>query len=206
MGMSSELEALGNSLYFGTIPEMWKACSYPSLKPLAGYVQDLVARLDFLGGWLNKRIPPVLWLSGFFFTQAFLTGTTQNFARKYTIPIDGLEFDFQFLQKSKDQLRKPPADGVYSYGLFIEGARWNGEELAESEPKKLFEVAPVVWLKPTKSEDIDPPPYYNCPVYKTGDRRGVLATTGHSTNFVMYMKYPSTKDQGHWIERGVACL
>jgi dynein heavy chain len=48
---------------------MWKARSYPSLKPLSGYIADQQTRLTFFTDWLNHKIPSVFWLSGFFFTQ-----------------------------------------------------------------------------------------------------------------------------------------
>lgn len=65
--------------------------------------------------------------------------------------------------------------------------------LDESDPKILFVKCPNVLLKPVHETKVTEYPHYNCPVYKTSLRRGVLSTTGHSTNFVMYIRLPSNK-------------
>jgi dynein heavy chain len=226
--MSLELEEMGNSMVIGKVPNMWSKISYPSLKPLGSWVFDLLERLAFLKEWVDiEESPNVFWISGFFFTQAFITGTLQNFARRHAIPIDKAEFDFRVLKSDemKDAIRKKPDDGAYIKGLYLEGAIWNTIDhvLDESLPRELYVEMPCIHLFPKEKSLIPvvkgiPEQYtgatngtchmYMCPVYKTSFRQGVLSTTGHSTNFVMMIRLPMSQQhvQKHWIKRGVAML
>jgi dynein heavy chain len=208
--LSTTLEEVGTDLFLGRVPAAWRGRSYPSRKPLASYVADLLERLAMLDAWIERGAPPSFWMSGFFFTQSFVTGAAQNFARKYTVPIDDVVFEVRMLPPTvnKDTITAGPEDGVYVYGMFLDGCRWDDDaaELAESEPKALFAPAPAMWMKPLRSAELPTFPSYACPLYKTSDRRGVLATTGHSSNFVMRINMPTSQPADHWIRRGVAML
>ena len=205
--MSPELEAVSDAVFDNKVPDAWAAKAYPSLKPLSSWVTDLIERLNFIQKWVDEGVPAVYWVSGFFFPQAFLTGTLQNYARKNQMPIDTVSFDFQVVDHlSVATCTSGPEDGCYIRGLFMEGARWDDQEhqLAESHPKELYIEFPITWLKPVKNRKKPDDGFYDCPVYKTLTRAGTLSTTGHSTNFVLFIEVPTSLSQSHWINRGVA--
>lgn len=204
--MSEELETVANSLFINQVPKLWADVAYPSLMPLSAWYLDLLARLRYIREWYEHGTPSVFWISGFYFPQAFLTGTLQNYARKHQVSIDTVSFSFIFLREKWEDLKEPPQDGCYIRGLFCEGARWDTEKghLVESRPKELYTMMPVIWLKPESNRQKPVDGFYTCPVYKTLTRAGTLSTTGHSTNYVVTVEVPSDLPEKHWVKRGVA--
>ena len=137
----------------------------------------------------------------------FLTGVLQHHARKHNIPIDVLSFDFEVVETEPEHLAAPPTEGIYIYGLFMDGARYDKETktLADSIHGEIQSVFPVMHLIPKERHTPDPRDYL-CPIYKTSARAGTLSTTGHSTNFVLAATLKTTQDPDYWILKGVALI
>lgn len=99
----------------------------------------------------------------------------------------------------KDDITQPPAEGVYVYGLYLEGAGWDrrGSKLVESKPKVLFEPMPVIHIY---AKDTAPPDskMYVCPIYKKPRRTDLT--------YIADVMLRSTQPPDHWILRGVALL
>lgn len=136
------------------------------------------------------------------FFAGFLTGTLQNHARKYDLPIDHLSFRFAVLgqyrfqrevfeaqaklaygeEMEMDKDLEVPEDGVFIHGLFTDGYRWDDETTAcaDSLSGEMNSVLPMLHMVPEM--DFEPPPDdYRSPLYKTSARAGVLSTTGELT-------------------------
>lgn len=47
-----------------------------------------------------------------------------------------------------DGIKEAPAEGVFIYGLFLDGCAWSAREnrLVDSDPKKLFHPLPVLYV------------------------------------------------------------
>jgi len=187
--MSQELEDMSVCFLTDKVPLGWEKVGYPSLKPLSSWVVDFIKRIEFLAKWLYEGQPESFWLSAFFFPQGFMTASLQTYARKTRTPIDALKFRTHVLAYGADDIQEAPEDGVNMHGLFVEGGRWEPSKLCleDSRPRQPIEQFPVIWLEPVDVGENIEQGCYPCPLYKTSTRRGELSTTGHSTNFVLFL-------------------
>jgi dynein heavy chain len=133
-----------------------------------------------------------------------MTGALQNYARAKQLPIDKLTLDFEVVLDEENAA--PPVEGLNVKGMFMEGFKWNGDFLGESESKVLFSECPMVWFKPVLIIEKKTEGVYMAPLYRTMERKGTLATTGHSTNFVLKVSLPSDRPPSHWTKRGAAMI
>jgi dynein heavy chain len=206
--MSGELEIMYNCFVFQKVPPAWEEAGYPCLKPLPSWVEDFLARINFMRQWLMEGPRMCYWLSGFFFPQGFMTAVKQTYSRDFRIAVDTLRIGCEMTALDPKDIEQPPSTGAFVYGLFMEGGRFNRNVLRmdDSTPRVLLDVMPCIWLKPVITADYHPTSVYDCPLYKTSIRAGTLSTTGHSTNFVVALPIPTTTTQDHWIRRGCAML
>uniref|UniRef100_A0A803SX01 Dynein axonemal heavy chain 6 n=1 Tax=Anolis carolinensis TaxID=28377 RepID=A0A803SX01_ANOCA len=210
--MSEEMERVYQSFLNNQVPTLWANKAYPSLKPLGGWVKDLVLRIAFLDVSIQTIHTGVycVFISGFldcllclFYILYILclSGTLQNHARKYNLPIDELSFNYNVIPLPS------PEDGVLVHGMFMDASRWDDEEMVieDALPRQMNPVLPVVHFEPHQNYEPSPS-LYHAPLYKTGARAGTLSTTGHSTNFVVTVLLPSKRPSDYWISKGSALL
>eukprot|EP01022_Parablepharisma_sp_SALTPOND_P028312 TRINITY_DN70784_c2_g1_i1.p1 TRINITY_DN70784_c2_g1~~TRINITY_DN70784_c2_g1_i1.p1 ORF type:complete len:4393 (-),score=612.94 TRINITY_DN70784_c2_g1_i1:3426-16604(-) len=201
--MSHEIEDIADSLLSNSVPKLWEAHAYPSLKPLSSWVKDLIERVKFFQDWVDKGSVSSYWIPAFFFAQSFFTAILQNHSRATKIPIDSLVLDHTILS----ELDGPRETGCTIHGLFIEGAKWGAEkrQLEEAEAKVPYYSMPPIWLQPVEKLNLSPNRHvYECPVYKTTKRQGVVSANGYMMTVALPMSNDHTAK--HWIKRGVAML
>lgn len=108
----------------------------------------------------------------------------------------------------RPQIRAARKEGVFVYGLSMDGAAWDKSDrsLREPPPKVLFSPLPIMHVtaitkqqKRNKSGDYGPYGGYECPVYKYQIR-----TDAH----LIFTVTLASKDKrpAHWVTRGAAML
>ena len=217
--MSYESDEIYNSLLINRIPLAWQKVGYSSFKSFISWKNDLQKRIEFIRDWLINGHPTTFWISGLFYPQGFITGVYQNHARETKIPVSDIVLEYQVMNQTKDEIKKGPDAGVYIYGLYLEGASWHEKlGLVDQKAGEMRCYMPVLWLKTVqekknnKEEDDDDEGEeedeiytYCCPMFKTGKRASIIASSGNSVEKIIDVDLPSRFKKEYWTLRG-ACL
>ncbi|XP_040838895.1 dynein heavy chain 8, axonemal isoform X1 [Ochotona curzoniae] len=198
--MSENLRDALDNMYDARIPQLWKRVSWDS-STLGFWFTELLERNAQFSTWIFEGRPNVFWMTGFFNPQGFLTAMRQEVTRAHKgWALDTVTIHNEVLRQTKEEITSPPAEGVYIYGLYMDGAAWdrrNGK-LTESTPKVLFTQLPVLHIFAINSTAPKDPKLYVCPIYKKPRRTDLTFIT------VVYLRTVLSPD--HWILRGVALL
>ena len=129
-------------------------------------------------------------------------GCSTNYSRKHDIATEKLSIIQVHQIQNNNQLMEP-----WFIGLFIEGFRWElrNHQMAQL-PNQVISELPMIHILPTESTE-KVASVYECPLFKVQERKGVLSTTGCSTNFIVKLELPSRKKEEDWMKnRAVAFL
>ncbi|KAF4019994.1 hypothetical protein G4228_011768 [Cervus hanglu yarkandensis] len=198
--LSPDMEAQQSALSYDAVPETWSNLAYPSTYGLAQWFNDLLLRCRELDSWTQDlALPAVVWLSGFFNPQSFLTAIMQTTARKNEWPLDKMCLTVDITKKTKEDYGHPPREGAYLHGLLMEGARWDSQSgtIVDARLKELRSAMPVIFAKAIPVDRQETRHTYECPVYKT-KRRG--------PHYIWTFRLKSKDKTAKWVLAGVALL
>ncbi|CAH8594477.1 unnamed protein product [Schistosoma turkestanicum] len=200
--MSENLRDALDNIFDARIPSTWRRMSWESAT-LGFWFTDLLDRNTQFSNWLFEGRPVCYWMTGFFNPQGFLTAMRQEVARANKYALDDVALTNDVTKSMREELTKGPNEGVYIYGLSLDGAGWDRKlaRLMEPPPKLLYTPLPVVHVSAFSQsigEKNKPGIFYSCPVYKKPKRTDL--------NYIFPLMLRSAVDADHWILRGVALL
>uniref|UniRef100_A0A8C4MPB6 Dynein axonemal heavy chain 5 n=1 Tax=Equus asinus asinus TaxID=83772 RepID=A0A8C4MPB6_EQUAS len=197
--MNENLRDALNCMFDARIPARWKKVSWVS-STLGFWFTELIERNCQFTSWVFNGRPHCFWMTGFFNPQGFLTAMRQEITRANKgWALDNMVLCNEVTKWMKDDISAPPSEGVYVYGLYLEGAGWDKRnvKLIESKPKVLFELMPVIRIY-AENNSLKDPRFYSCPIYKKPVRTDL--------NYIAAVDLRTVQAPEHWVLRGVALL
>ncbi|XP_069744236.1 dynein axonemal heavy chain 8-like [Narcine bancroftii] len=193
------IDALDN-MYDARVPEGWKRISWAS-STLGFWFTEFLERNNQFSTWIFEGRPIVFWMTGFFNPQGFLTAMRQEVTRAHKgWALDSVTLHNEVTKLMKEEIKVPPVEGVYIYGLYLDGAGWDRRNirLTESFSKVLVTMLPVIYIFAINSTAPKDPKLYLCPVYKKPQRTDLT--------FITNLCLKTLQPPDHWILRGAALL
>lgn len=220
--MTQELLTNIGELFNSVVPQTWvftiAGDEFSWISSTVGLWFGLLSgRFEQNNKWLTHGRPVTYWLMGFANPQGFFTSMKQEVTRKHRNDgwsLDDVIYHTEVTDYERiESVGKPPKEGVYVHGLFVDGCAYSRHDksLVESEPKKLFANLPVLYVSGTKKElraqriksgAYGPNGPYSCPLYRYPART--------DRYYISLVDLPSKSVDGpavkpkQWVLRGVA--
>merc|ERR1711920_58379 len=205
IGMSDELDALGNALYDGFLPAMWRRLCPATEKPLGSWINHFLHRFEQYSDWIENGDPAVIWLSGIAIPESYLTALVQATCRLKNWPLDKSTLYTKVTQFTESsEVPGKLESGSYIEGLYLEGASWDIKNmcLRRQEPKVLVQSLPILQVIPIEANRLKLQNTFRTPVYVTQSRRNAMGV-----GLVFEADLRSMEHDSHWVLQGVAlCL
>lgn len=138
-----------------------------------------------------------MWLSGLHIPESYLTALIQTTCRARAWALDKSAM-YTTMTKVRDpkEITKRLEAGTYIEGLYIEGARWNGEKdcIDYQKPKELVTEMPLMQIIPVEANKLKLRGTIKTPVYTTQARANAM---GFGMVFEADLK--TKQHASHWI-------
>ena len=199
--MSAELRDCFDQMFDARVPNSWQEISWNSATLGFWFTEFLLRQAQFYT-WVFDGRPLCFWMTGFFNPNGFITAMRQEVTRAHKgWALDAVICANEVTKmQGKEDVKESPKEGVYIYGLFLDGAGWNKNEcrLAEQHPKVLYIGLPVLHMYAINSIGGRDTRQYSCPIYRKPRRT--------DREYITMVDLKTNTNPDHWTLRGCALL
>jgi len=204
LGMSAELDMIGQALLNGGLPPQWAKLTPSTRKGLAAWITFWLRRQDQYTRWVDEGEPVVMWLSGLSIPETFLAAVVQTTCRRKKWPLDKSTLYTKVTSYlNPDEVTERLEDGCYIIGTYLEGAAWDPIEgcLIKQPPKVLIQEMPVIQIIPVEAHKLKLTGTFKAPVYVTSDRKNAAGV-----GMVLEADLDTKEHGSHWTLQGAALV
>jgi dynein heavy chain len=204
LGMSTDLDRIGQSILTGALPPQWAKLTPATRKGLSAWITFWLRRQKQYAAWVEHGEPIVMWLSGLSIPETFLAAVVQTTCRRKMWPLDKSTLYTKVTQYiHEEEILERLQDGCYISGAYIEGAAWDvvKSRLVKQPPKILIQEMPVIQVIPVEEHRLKLAGTFRAPVYVTSDRKNA-----GGVGMVFEAELDTEMHGSHWTLQGAALV
>ncbi|KAF6216208.1 hypothetical protein GE061_000548 [Apolygus lucorum] len=202
--LKSDQELMINEIMNNAVPQTWLNVSYPTMKSLPPYIDNLTQRFQFLAEWQQARSANKYWLPAFFNPRVFFLANMMDHCKSVQKEVGDLRFDYMI-----DELDpKPSREQFQIHGLYLESCRWNRQRrlIEERNGFVLYEELPAITVTFIDNNRRVDHRKYVCPIYSTALRERNYSSRLKHEQYIEKVCLDCEQPSEQWILKGASLL